>query len=135
MGGFFGPSSSATSSSGGGGLAGAALAANLSAGAHNDYTPGGSPAWPGTAAAPYGRLFLTLAADANLTGLVAGLDGQQVQIVNVSGGNLTLNDQNAGSAAANRFQTGPGGGVILGAGASIHMIYTAGSINRWVVSL
>lgn len=72
--------------------------AALAAGANNNLNPGGG--WP----VNYGRLFLTAAGAANLTGLVAGLDNQWVLIVNDDAtNNITLNSLNAGSAAANQF--------------------------------
>ena len=72
--------------------------AALAAGANNNLNPGGG--WPTN----YGRLFLTAAGAANLTGLVAGLDNQWVLIVNDDpANNITLNASNAGSAAANQF--------------------------------
>jgi hypothetical protein len=72
--------------------------AALAAGANNNLNPGGG--WPTN----YGRLFLTAAGAANLTGLVAGLDNQWVLIVNDDPvDNITLNSANAGSAAANQF--------------------------------
>ena len=72
--------------------------AALAAGANNNLNPGGG--WPTN----YGRLFLTAAGAANLTGLVAGVDNQWVLIVNDDAvDNITLNASNAGSAAANQF--------------------------------
>ena len=133
MGAFFGALiGSGGGGSAGGGFAGAAIEANLAAGPHTDFDPGGTPAWPGTASAPYGRLFLALAGDASLGGLKAGLDGQQVAVT-VSGGNLTLLNLN-GSVPADEFQIGVGDALIAD-GATLNMTYTAGTLDKWVVSL
>ena len=71
----------------------------LPAGPTNNLNPGGG--WP----TDYGRLFLTAGAGAaNVTGLVAGVDNQWLLIVNDdAANNITLNVDNAGSAAANQF--------------------------------
>src|ERR1700724_3354377 len=71
----------------------------LPPGATNNLNPGGG--WP----VDYGRLFLTAAGGAaNVTGLVAGVDNQWLLIVNDdAANNITLNVDNAGSAAANQF--------------------------------
>lgn len=84
----------------GGTNAGPSATAVLAAGANNNFNPGGG--WP----TGIGRLILNSSAGiANITGLVAGTDGQQIEIVNALAGasQVTLNSQNAGSAAANRF--------------------------------
>lgn len=78
----------------------------LAAGGNNNLNPhAAAPAWPTN----YGRLILTSAgaAAANLTGLLAGSDGQPLVIFNNNpaggAGAITLNADNAGSLAANRF--------------------------------
>lgn len=120
---------------GGGSTTGGALAGVvLAAGANNDVNPGGG--WP----VSFGRLDLNAAAGvANVTGLVAGSDGQQVLVRNLpsSGNNITLNNQNAGSTAANRFQglnlASPNADVILVPGASMLLMYYGGALNYWVM--
>src|ERR1700704_4966269 len=84
-------------------VGGAYLAYASPSGANNDVNPGGG--WPALAGVPYTTLDVTLAAGAaNWTGLVAGTDGQLCVIRNNDAANsLTLNNANAGSAAANRF--------------------------------
>lgn len=96
------------------------------AGAQNDVNPGG--AWP-----QIGRLDVTLAAgNASWNGLVAANDGDQVLIANVDAANtLTLNNQNAGSAAANRFRYG--GNLALPPGFTVLAVYYGGSTTRWVL--
>jgi hypothetical protein len=68
------------------------------AGANNNYSAGG------LFGAPTGFLDLTPAANCNITGLLAGFDGQIVVITNLSGFILTLNANNGGSLAANQFR-------------------------------
>lgn len=121
-------------SSGGGSATGGALATVvLSAGANNNLTPA-SP-WP----TGFGRLDLNAAAGAaNVTGLEAGVDGQQMVIRNLpgSGNNVTLNNQNAGSSAANRFQglslASPNADVILAPGSAILLMYYS-ALAYWVM--
>lgn len=138
MGGFFGPTSSSSSGGGGGGgsstTGGILATAVLSAGANNNLDP--IAAWP----AGFGRLDLNAAAGAaNVTGLKAGIDGQQIVIRNLpsSGNNVTLNNQNAGSLAANQFQglslASPNADMILVPGSAILLMYYAGSLNYWVM--
>lgn len=117
----------APSFQGSGGASAAYLSANVPAGANNDFNPGGT--WP----AGIRRLDLDPNAGAsNLTGLVAGSDGQEVFLFNPdAANNLTLNSQNAGSAAANRFQIVAD--LILSPNAGCILLYYAGSINRWRV--
>jgi hypothetical protein len=66
-------------------------------GANNNYAPV-------TFGATTGFLELTPAGVANITGLVAGFNGQLVTITNLSSFALTLNALNAGSTAANQFR-------------------------------
>lgn len=118
-------------SSSGGLFVGAYISAAAAPGANNDFNPGGAPAWPGTLAAPYGRLDITCSAAWNLTGLVAGLDGQLVILRNASAFNGTLNNLNGGSTAANQFTNSFD--QFLAPGASQEIVYYAGAVNKWVV--
>jgi hypothetical protein len=70
----------------------------LAAGATNNLNPGsGFPT-------AISRLILTSAAGAaNVTGLLAGSDGQFLMIQNDGPNNVTLNSENAGSVATNQF--------------------------------
>lgn len=117
--------------SGGGTVSGYLLYASAT-GTLNDVNPGG--AWPTGIA----RLDVTLASGAaTWTGLVAGSDGQLVEIFNADSTNsLTLNanpaGSSAGSSAANRFQWV--GNMVISPGATAILIYTAGSINRWRIN-
>jgi hypothetical protein len=117
------------SGSGGGATLGSSLTFATATGTTNDVNPGG--AWP----TGIGRVDVTLAAGvATWTGLVAGADGQMVEIFNADAANtLTLNANPAGSvagsAAANRFQWV--GNMALAPGATAILVYSAGTVNRW----
>lgn len=104
-------------SSGSGSFLGGPVAFASPAGASNNVNPGsGFPAGVGV-------INVTLAAgNANWTGLAAGGAGQQVLIVNTDAVNsLTLNNQNAGSLAVNRFVGF--GDLVLPPGARSLVIY------------
>jgi hypothetical protein len=105
--------------------AGSLITYASAAGALNNVNPGGS--------FPTGisGLDVTLASGAaNWTGLLAGSDGQRVSISNQDATNiLTLNSQNAGSTAANRFSAAAD--MALVPGQTLGLVYRAGSINRW----
>lgn len=117
------------------GFVGAYIQAVPAAGANNDFNPGGAPPWPGTSGNPYGRLDLLPGASCNLTGLVAGLDGQIMIIRNAaaigSGINVTLNNLNGGSAAANQFSFVAD--MVMPPGDTVTAVYYAGSVNKWVL--
>lgn len=122
-----------SSSSGGSTTGGALATVVLAAGANNNLTPA-SP-WP----TGFGRLDLNAAAGAaNVTGLKAGVDGQQMVIRNLpsSGNNVTLNNQNAGSSAANQFQglnlASPNADMILVPGSAILLMYYS-ALAYWVM--
>jgi hypothetical protein len=114
----------------GGGGSGSAIGnlratAALAAGANHNLNPGGG--WPTN----YGRLFLTAAGAANVTGLVAGVDNQWVLIVNDDAvNNITLNASNAGSAAANQFDYASD--LILPPLATVVAIYDSTEL-KWVL--
>lgn len=137
--GFFGSVTSTGSSSttSGVGFVGAYTTATVAAGANNNVLPNGA-GWPGTLANPYGRVDFTGAlADFNVTGLVAALDGQILILRNITNFIMTLNDQNAGSLAANRLAIGDGTGandLIIPPGISVSAEYYAGTINRLVIN-
>lgn len=115
-----------------GGFAGAELSASPPAGASNDYDPGGG--WPGTASAPVGVLILTDGGTPgafNLTGLKAGLARQLAILINNRSNDGTLNNQNAGSLAANRFLCGVGD-IYFPIGASLNLLYSP-TLSQWIV--
>lgn len=133
--GFFGIQAVPSSSGGGGGLfVGLYTTFAPVAGGNDNVVPVG-PGWPGTTAAPYGRLDLTgnPGADFNLTGLLAGLDGQLIIVRNATAFNATLNSENAASLAANRFTNSFDVGILAGASQEIVYYGASTGINRWVV--
>jgi hypothetical protein len=67
-------------------------------GANNNYNPGAD------FSASTGFVDLTPTANCNITGLLAGFDGQIVIITNLSAFVLTLNALNSGSLSANQFR-------------------------------
>jgi hypothetical protein len=94
-------------------------------GASNDYSPAGM--------VPYSTLWLDLSAAASLTGLAALPGDSEVTIVNISTTTariLTLNHQNASSAAANRFILPNGLDWIIPNGGSATFKYS-GTAARW----
>jgi hypothetical protein len=104
---------------GGGGTLPVRLAVVAAAGVINDYNPGAP--WPVVC-----RLLVTPGAGGSaLTGLLAGSDGQLVYLTNnaaLGGDDLTLDNLNAGSAAANRFSIS-GDPFILPAQGSVSLVY------------
>jgi hypothetical protein len=118
--------SKAAGGGGGGGTLGAYVTATVAAGATNNFAPAGF-------STSTGRLDIDPNAGAsNITGLTAGADGQEVLIANIdAANNLTLNNQNVGSTAANRFRMATD--LVLVPGAAVLAVYYAGTVNRWVI--
>ena len=127
MGYFFCQPCAGTSSSSGS-TAGKYLSAELPAGTTTSFAPAG---FPGTAAAPIGRLDLVPAGAATLDSLAPGItDGQEVILRNASA-TQTITIPTAGSGTA-PF-TGGGGGVILPPLTAVTATWYAGSFNEWVL--
>jgi len=89
----------------------------------NNYNPG--TAW-----------FQRWSSDAsrNITGLVAGVDGQIIEIWNIGSQNIVLQNENASSTAANRFTTSTGADLTLAANKCAKARYDTTSA-RWRVYL
>lgn len=68
-----------------------------------------------------------------LTGLVAGYDGQVMDLVSIGAGQVDLANQNAGSTAVNRIITGPTGTVSLAAGVGRARLRYDATTARWRV--
>lgn len=69
-----------------------------------------------------------------LTGISAGVDGQVVDLVAVGAGDIAFNNENAGSAAANRIITGNALTLNLTAGTGrVRLVYD-GTTTRWRVT-
>lgn len=69
-------------------------------------------------------------ASRNITGLVAGVDGQIIEIWNIGSQNIVLQNENASSTAANRFTTSTGADLTLAANKCAKARYDATSA-RW----
>jgi len=85
----------------------------------NDYDPG---------ACRY--MLLTSDGSYNVTGLAAGVSGQDVFIVNTSAVTITLVNQSVSSVAANRFIFDTGANVALTQNQGIKLFYDA-TAARW----
>jgi hypothetical protein len=113
-----------------------AQGSTLSPTANSDYTGGSSLSAAITndltisANASYFRI--SSSGNTDITGINSSgaADGRLVIIVNVGTNTITLKHQDAGSAAANRFDLPGGGDVILGPRGSATIIYD-GSAGRW----
>lgn len=66
-----------------------------------------------------------------LQGITAGVDGQRLTLVNLTGANLTVAHENAGATAANRITTMTGADVVTTANGAAEFIYDTGS-SRWI---
>lgn len=98
------------------------VATAITGGAHNDYSPVGF-------GPTVGFLDLSPAADANITGILAGGDGQQLIVTNLSAHNLTLNSLNGGSVAANRLRIVAD--LTLGQNNSARFVYSV-ALALWI---
>ncbi len=79
------------------------------------------------------RLNNTSGLSKNITGIVSDGDGHFLMILNYSANNIVLTNQDAGSAAANRFINIGGVNKTLSQyGFAIYQYVTSGSINRWI---
>lgn len=87
----------------------------------NDYTPAGLSA----------AVVMRINSDAQrtITGLTGGQDGRWLQIVNVGAFRIILSNENAASAANNRF-TLPNGDVFLDPNTTLSLVYDSTS-SRW----
>lgn len=114
---------------GSGGGVGSLISYAPAAGPSNDVNPAGFSSSVGRV-----EVDLTLGS-ANWTGLLAGSDGQIVLVSviapNLTANTLTLNNQNAGSSAANRFRGSDDTVIVFGN--TLQIVYYAGTVNRWVI--
>lgn len=74
-------------------------------------------------------------ASRNVTGMLAGQDGEIRWIYNSGAQDIVLQNENASSTAANRWLTNTGADITLAAAGLAMAIYRAGSVNRWRVRL
>lgn len=87
----------------------------------NDYSP--------TGLSNASIIRISASTPINITGLTGGISGRRITFINTDPISITLQDENSGSAAANRFSLG-GINANLVKGAVVGMIYD-GSISRW----
>lgn len=74
----------------------------------------------------------TGASTTTVQGLASGTDGKRIVIHNSSSGTLTIEDENAGASAANRFHLPGGNPLSVSQDSSTEFIYDTG-ISRWVI--
>jgi hypothetical protein len=67
----------------------------------------------------------------SLQGIAAGVDGQRLTLVNLTGANLTVAHENAGATAANRITTMTGADIATTANGAAEFIYDTSS-SRWI---
>lgn len=75
---------------------------------------------------------LTGSSTTTIQGIVAGRDGQDLLLVNLTGQNVTISHENAGATAANRITTMTGADVVSIGNASFWLKYDTGS-SRWLL--
>ena len=80
-----------------------------------------------------GWLRLSTDASRDLTGIVAGIDGQRLEITNVGSNNLVIKHQSASSTAANRIICNTGADITLAANEELLLKYDA-TTQRWRAS-
>lgn len=78
-----------------------------------------------------GFIKLTGSTATALQGITAGKDGQRLTLVNLTGANLTVQNENAGATAANRITTMTGADVATTTNGAAEFIYDTGS-SRWI---
>lgn len=84
--------------------------------------------------APTPARITRVASDAarTITGLVAGLDGEVRQFINVGSNNIILAHESGSSTAANRFLTTTAASVTVAANGAVGLVYD-GTTQRWRV--
>jgi pectate lyase-like protein len=86
---------------------------------------------PGAALATSGIIRITTSAAAAIGGMVAGTYGDELTLLNVSANTVTLNHEDAGSTAANRFFCPTSANFAIRTNGGVRLIYDTG--NRWRV--
>lgn len=80
----------------------------------------------------YGVVRLTNTSLASISGIPAGLAGQQIIVENQTGNSVNVNNNDAGATAANRIFTGTGGAASMAANASFQFVYDV-TTARWML--
>lgn len=75
-------------------------------------------------------VFLTGVTATTLQGIQSGQDGQILKVVNLTGSNMTIANENAGATAANRITTMTGADVATTGNGCAEFIYNT-STSRW----
>jgi hypothetical protein len=104
------------------------------------YSPSSGSIDPGTGIAGFlaaagpsgtGRLLITLSAATIFAGLPVAADSQELYLTVVAG-NYTLTLTAFGTTSGSQIMA-PGTGLALQLYATAHLLYTAGSLNNWVL--
>lgn len=98
-------------------------AATLSGGTNNNWEPGVARFIQAS----------TSGGAQTVTGIAAGVHGQELILRNAGSDSITIKHQDTGSSEANRIITPTAEDVVLAAGYTAQLIYYAGSVNRWLV--
>lgn len=111
-----------------GGCAWPARSVSLSAGTTNNFSPGigKSQFWAGDAGG------------STLTGMVAGVNGEEREVI-TSGGVITVNNQDSASSVNNRFTTNTGAALSIPAGSRLEIKCvwsdTTGTTKTWHIAI
>jgi len=87
----------------------------------------GTAVTAGTATDPGGTSFIRVTGGTTLSGLTGGLSGYELTIINSTGADLTIvnNDTVLGAANGNKIVTGTGGNIALPNGAALYLKWSA----------
>lgn len=88
--------------------------------------------WNPTGLAAANRIRVSAASGTDLTGLVAGADGQTLLMQNVGSFALTVHHQSTGSTAANRLVTPTAANLTWNPGTMQQWIYDASTPRWWI---
>lgn len=96
-----------------------------------DSSATGTQATLAASSSNYGVVRVTSAVT-SLSGIVAGVSGQQMILENQTGSDFTVLDNDTGATAANRIRTGTGASITLKANSAVALTYDA-TASRWIV--
>lgn len=74
---------------------------------------------------------LTGSTATTIQGIAAGVDGQRLTVVNLTGQNMTVSHENGSATAADRITTMTGADVVTTANGAAEFVYDTGS-SRWI---
>jgi hypothetical protein len=69
-----------------------------------------------------------------ISGISGGTDGRVIHVINRTGQNLTFENEEATSDAANRIVTSTGADIATTGNGSGILTYITGTLNRWVLT-